>query len=778
MYANRNDPESLNYPHERLSTDADSSGLFQQRPPWWGTAADRMDPARSAGLFYEALQRLNYNDLANSPGRYAQQVQQSAYPGRYDQRMSEAQAIYDRLAEATTPDGGKATGAERAAADKPDYTEIERMGASRDVRSSPPTNFLLHTEEGDASAESLAAYLNNPDNGVSYHYTLRDEVLVDVVDTDYASWSVLAANAFSLNLCFAGTRAAWPRDQWMRRERDIEIAAYIAVQDCRKYGIPVEVIKPPYHQAPGISDHRYVTECLGIGNHTDVGDGFPWDVFEASVDKWAGKTSAADDHPIRREGTAVPAAAPPDPDAYPLRWDETVRECWGPLDGPDWCISNQCGTESQASKDGLARWQQELGLPGTGVYDGATKAAATRMQQLRHWPPHPEMGYGLVWMGEWDAVIRDGWRFPEQAPLPTLAPPSPSTRTIDPGPKVTRPKKIKDVTGPGHTDGFGIGGTDLGVMCRTPSGRILAVFGDTFRDPGVGGPEWRSPVGLFSDTTALDDGIEWSEACGDDPKYAGQLIDYSHDNGEFTTILPSDVITVGDKIYLHVMVNNGLQHVIRTELWRSDDDGRHWTNTGVRFPADLHHNLAQLITWDLHPNGWVYIMSTSFTRNDPLILRRVPHDQIENPDAYQGWGWADGGWNWASPPTPVLEDVTSGAKFGETSLRYIQGQWFLVNFDASTSDGSGIDVRVFADITENLYQTRKTTPIRGTAWGMEGDDAVAQLYGPSIIPGSTPDGGFHILLSQWNTAAANGWPYRVMQFKIPVDPAIPPDDLP
>jgi hypothetical protein len=57
---------------------------------------------------------------------------------------------------------------------------------------------------------------------------------------------------------------------------------------------------------------------------------------------------------------------------------------------------------------------------------------------------------------------------------------------------------------------------------------------------------------------------------------------------------------------------------------------------------------------------------------------------------------------------------------------------------------------------------------------MEGDDAVAQLYGPCIVPGSTLDGGFHILLSQWNTTAANGWPYRAMQFKIPVDPVIPP----
>lgn len=49
---------------------------------------------------------------------------------------------------------------------------------------------------------------------------------------------------------------------------------------------------------------------------------------------------------------------------------------------------------------------------------------------------------------------------------------------------------------------------------------------------------------------------------------------------------------------------------------------------------------------------------------------------------------------------------------------------------------------------------------------------MAQLYGPSIVPGSRLDGGFHILLSQWNTAT--GWPYRAMQFKIPVPSAAAP----
>ncbi|ATL72369.1 hypothetical protein CRH09_36015 [Nocardia terpenica] len=198
--------------------------------------------------------------------------------------------------------------------DKPTFTEIERMGNSCDARSRPPINFLLHTEESDSSASALADYLNNTANGVSYHYTLRDEILVDVVDTDYASWSVLDANAYTINLCFAGSRAAWSRDEWMQRESDIEIAAYVAVQDCGKYGIPAQVITPPYRRAAGISDHRYVTQCLGIGTHTDVGDGFPWDVFEGYVNKWS--------------GAAAPGLSNGDDE---LSWGEVIKN----LDGQD-----------------------------------------------------------------------------------------------------------------------------------------------------------------------------------------------------------------------------------------------------------------------------------------------------------------------------------------------------------------------------------------------------------------------------------------------------------
>ncbi|MEC4833744.1 N-acetylmuramoyl-L-alanine amidase [Mycobacteroides chelonae] len=181
---------------------------------------------------------------------------------------------------------------------RPDFNEFALWSPSNSSRGGAKIDaFFIHTQEGgggDSAAEDLAKYLGNPANQVSYHYTVSQAsdggvTVVDVVDTDYASWSVLSANSRSINLCFAGSKASWTRDQWMKQSKAIDVAAYLAVQDCKKYGIDIKVIAPPYSgRIPGISDHRYVTQVLKDGTHTDVGDQFPWDYFTERINFYAG----------------------------------------------------------------------------------------------------------------------------------------------------------------------------------------------------------------------------------------------------------------------------------------------------------------------------------------------------------------------------------------------------------------------------------------------------------------------------------------------------------
>lgn len=297
--ANPADPPTMDFLARGLAVgvghDHLSSGICQQQPgptwdhqpSWWGTAECRMTPACAIAQFYDRLAKSPYNDLRTSPGTFVQRVQGSSFPTRYDERMAEAHALYDQL----FLDANGITPPHLDPALRPAFEERELWSNGASVRSRPPINFLFHTEEGDSSAEGLARYCDGS-HDVSYHYTLRDRILYDVVDTDLYSWSVLDANAFTINLCFAGSRAGWSRDQWLQRIADIEIACYIAVQDCRKYGFSTKVIVPPYVNAAGIADHKYVTEELHIGTHTDCGPNFPWDKVIEFVNKY---TTTEDD---------------------------------------------------------------------------------------------------------------------------------------------------------------------------------------------------------------------------------------------------------------------------------------------------------------------------------------------------------------------------------------------------------------------------------------------------------------------------------------------------
>jgi N-acetyl-anhydromuramyl-L-alanine amidase AmpD len=180
---------------------------------------------------------------------------------------------------------------------RPDFNEYPMWSPNNQDRNGTKIDlFLLHTQEGAGNADSLARYLGNPANRVSYHYTVSQDAkdngvtVVDVVDTDLAAWSALSANNRSINLCFAGSSVKWSTETWMQNAKAIDTAAWLAVQDCKKYGIPFTVIAPPYTARAGITDHNYVTKVLKDGTHSDVGPNFPWPYFAGKVAEYSGAT--------------------------------------------------------------------------------------------------------------------------------------------------------------------------------------------------------------------------------------------------------------------------------------------------------------------------------------------------------------------------------------------------------------------------------------------------------------------------------------------------------
>jgi len=112
---NAKDPQTKEFVHDSQSDDGHSSGYFQQQSPpgkgaWWGGAFGDREGARkrmtlvdSADMFLDRLTN-DWQRAANNPalaGKFAQDVQRSAYPDRYAEKWGEAWDVLNRALKGT-----------------------------------------------------------------------------------------------------------------------------------------------------------------------------------------------------------------------------------------------------------------------------------------------------------------------------------------------------------------------------------------------------------------------------------------------------------------------------------------------------------------------------------------------------------------------------------------------------------------------------------------------------------------------------------------------------
>ncbi|MET8648404.1 peptidoglycan DD-metalloendopeptidase family protein [Nocardia aurea] len=269
------------------SIDAEGSGCLE-----YGHIISEVQPGQhvTAG---QRIGRINPDEATN--GGVSPHLHVSSMPREYNPGTK--QDVIPRLRNALYPD------------EKPTPSKPKTGGAMREIDwTSAGVNsssrygsavrlWVQHTQEGNGTAESLARYLQNPSSGVSYHYTGDDasNTIVAVVDTDRASWSVLDANPYTINFCYAGSRADMSRQEWLDKfGRTIDYAAFLFVQDAIKYNpLAPQVIDyaDVRRGRSGATDHKGITVGLGIGDHTDVGPNYPWDVFMAAVERHAKGTN-------------------------------------------------------------------------------------------------------------------------------------------------------------------------------------------------------------------------------------------------------------------------------------------------------------------------------------------------------------------------------------------------------------------------------------------------------------------------------------------------------
>ena len=353
--ANPADPDTLNHPHDSLSNDADSSGYFQQRPPWWGTAKQRMALADSANMFLKALAP-DYRKAAADPyraGMFAQQVQGSAFPDRYSRAWNEAWTVLNRAIK------------ENPVADMPaTYYDIDR---SNEFTFGGPRNtanivgICIHDTEGVTSAQAdsqtannVTTYQINSRSG-SYHVMVGVDGQRIRQNTDsWATWSTgNKGNDILLHLCFVGS-ASQTRDEWLAQDKMLRAGATVVRYWADKYNIPLRRVDAAH--LPGILGHGD-TRVWGGTDHTDPGANFPFDVL----------IQYAVDIKPTDPGTPPPVV-PPNPDnggplmaltdAEQHELLERVRyisDQLGPnLWGPDSSMGTNAAGEELTLRDGLA----------------------------------------------------------------------------------------------------------------------------------------------------------------------------------------------------------------------------------------------------------------------------------------------------------------------------------------------------------------------------------------------------------------------------------------
>ena len=317
------------------------------------------------------------------------------------------------------------------------------------------------------------------------------------------------------------------------------------------------------------------------------------------------------------------------------------------------------------------------------------------------------------------------------------------------------------------TADYGIGATDLCEFMEFPSG-ILQVCGDSFAGQGVGYGGWYSPVALHVVGDSLDDagGVRYDGVTG----VATPLLADPAPPG--TSQLPAGVIEINRQNYLMVTTTEALQPQTSRLVEALPGQGNWPTVPGSERAAEHAGGGQTQISGYYDPiprpdseRGWVYIVANNFDRSGPVTLYRATPDTFTDRDAWQAWSETA----WGGEPAPLWGDMV-----GEMSIRQIDGRTVLSYFNATTGN---MEIRVANDPTL-LGTAPVTTVVVAAPWPdpvevlpPPQDNRLAQPYGGYISPTSTLD-AVRVFVSQWNTMARGGTPYRVIQYAVnPIKPS-------
>lgn len=157
------------------------------------------------------------------------------------------------------------------------------------IRQTPPRAVFIHTFEGrDLDALAMARYQLSPAAGGSYHIVIDvDGKTARENDDEFIPWSAgPTANRYGHHISLAG-QAAFSRDTWLSRTKQIAKLVEVIAAYCREYGYPpvIRFAGDLTAGKRGVSTHAAASKAWRESDHTDPGRGFPLDIVAAKVDK-------------------------------------------------------------------------------------------------------------------------------------------------------------------------------------------------------------------------------------------------------------------------------------------------------------------------------------------------------------------------------------------------------------------------------------------------------------------------------------------------------------
>lgn len=180
----------------------------------------------------------------------------------------------------------------------PELSYVKYLGTGRNYRrdsngravGTKKKYIALHNTSNSAPAKNEASYGTRRTDSVSSHFYVDDVEAYQSLPTEWVAWHAGSntGNSYAVAIEITGTNAT---NNWLGDPDDIDMAARITADECKKWGISnrlLSVAEMKAGNASGIVTHNNMRLAWGGTDHTDPGSNFPYAYFMAKVAEYLG----------------------------------------------------------------------------------------------------------------------------------------------------------------------------------------------------------------------------------------------------------------------------------------------------------------------------------------------------------------------------------------------------------------------------------------------------------------------------------------------------------